>query len=135
MPGGDDVVVDGPDGSDHARPVAGFSSRTPPTAPRPATGSGEANVVPLRRPRAEDSLWAVIASLGRQDRIAEIYPTREAALADRSWRAAQVAAYAGFLAGARQPLPHYSVAPIRRSDLPKAWRPLPALGFLRGTFI
>jgi hypothetical protein len=32
-------------------------------------------------------------------------------------------------------VPHYSVAPIRRADLPKKWSPLPALGFLRGQFI
>jgi hypothetical protein len=27
------------------------------------------------------------------------------------------------------------VEPMRRADLPKTWRPLPALGFLRGQFI
>jgi hypothetical protein len=32
-------------------------------------------------------------------------------------------------------VPHYSVAPIRRADLPRKWVPLPALGFLRGEFI
>jgi hypothetical protein len=35
----------------------------------------------------------------------------------------------------RHPMPHYSVAPIRRADLPRKWAPLPALGFLRGRFI
>jgi hypothetical protein len=45
-----------------------------------------------------------------------------------------VRAYAGFLVGTAQPMPRYSVTPIRRADLPKAWRPLPALGFLRGRF-
>jgi hypothetical protein len=87
-----------------------------------------------RSPSGSDMIWAVISSVGRASRIAEIYPTRNAALADRSWREAQVSAYAGFLSNARQPLPHYSVAPIRRADLPKSWRPLPALGFLRGQF-
>lgn len=82
----------------------------------------------------DDTLWAVVASLGKTDRIAEIYPNRVAALADRTWREQQVSAYAAFLRGARQPVPHYSVAPIRRADVPKAWRPLPALGFLRGQF-
>ena len=87
-------------------------------------------------PRAgEDSLWAVIASIGRVTRVAEIYPNRIAALADRVWREQQVRIYAGFLATTRDPLPHYSVAPIRRADLPRAWKPLPALGFLRGKFI
>ncbi len=83
----------------------------------------------------DDTLWAVVASLGKTERIADIYPNRTAALADRIWREQQVSAYAGFLRGSRQPVPRYSVAPIRRADLPKAWRPLPALGFLRGQFI
>ena len=83
----------------------------------------------------EDVSWAVMASIGRLTRVAEIFPNREAALADRAWRVQQVRAYAGFLASTRQPVPHYSVAPIRRSDLPRSWRPLPALGFLRGRFI
>jgi hypothetical protein len=83
----------------------------------------------------DDTIWAVIASLGKTSRIADIYPSRSDALADRVWREQQVCAYAGFLGSARQPLPHYSVAPIRRADLPKSWRPLPALGFLRGRFL
>jgi hypothetical protein len=82
----------------------------------------------------DDTLWAVMARMGRATRIAEIYPSRDAALQDRNWREQQVSAYSGFLRGDRQPLPQYSVAPIRRSDLPKSWRPLPALGFLRGKF-
>lgn len=87
-------------------------------------------------PRAgEDTLWAVMASIGRTTRVADIYPNRMAALADRTWREQQVRAYAGFLSTTREPLPHYSVAPIRRADLPRAWKPLPALGFLRGKFI
>lgn len=44
-------------------------------------------------------------------------------------------AYADWLVRAKQPVPHYSVAPIRRSDLPRKWVPLPALGFLRGQTI
>ncbi len=90
----------------------------------------------IRLPQArEDTLWAVMASLGRASRIADIYPSRDAALADRVWREQQVSAYGGFLRGSRQPVPRYSVAPIRRADVPKAWRPLPALGFLRGQFM
>lgn len=83
----------------------------------------------------DDSLWAVIATAGRTHRVAEIYPSRDAALADRVWREQQVRAYAQFLRTSRQPVPRYSVAPIRRSDLPRSWTPLPALGFLRGRFI
>ena len=83
----------------------------------------------------EDALWAVVASLGPTSRVAEIFPSRSAALADRAWREQQVRAYAGFLSASRNPVPRYSVTPIRRSDLPRAWRPLPALGFLRGSFL
>lgn len=87
------------------------------------------------KPRRDDTLWAVVASVGRANRVAEIFPSRERALADRAWREQQIRAYAGLLQGCRQPAPQYSVAPIRHSDLPRAWKPLPALGFLRGQFI
>jgi hypothetical protein len=83
----------------------------------------------------DDTLWAVIASVGKTHRVAEVFASRTAALADRNWREQQVAAYAAFLRSARQPLPNYSVSPIRRADLPRRWTPLPALGFLRGQFI
>ncbi|MFC0408409.1 hypothetical protein [Roseomonas elaeocarpi] len=84
---------------------------------------------------AEDTLWAVMATFGKTHRVAEIFSNRAAALSDRSWREQQVSAYASFLRGSQQPVPHYSVAPIRRADLPRKWTPLPALGFLRGQFI
>lgn len=83
----------------------------------------------------DDTLWAVMAALGRQNRVAEVYTSRAAALADRAWREQQVRAHAALLRSSRQPAPQYSVAPIRRADLPRAWTPLPALGFLRGQFI
>ncbi len=83
----------------------------------------------------DDTLWAVMASIGRTTRVAEIFPNRVAALADRAWREQQVRAYAHLLRTTRQDPPHYSVAPIRRGDLPRSWKPLPALGFLRGQFI
>ena len=87
-------------------------------------------------PRAnDDTLWAVMAQFGRVTRVAEIYPNRTAALADRQWREQQVRAYAGTLLTTREAVPHYSVAPIRRADLPRSWKPLPALGFLRGRFV
>ena len=80
----------------------------------------------------DDTLWAVVASIGRIHRVAEIFPNRQAAIADRAWREQQVMAYAGFLSSARQPAPNYSIRPIRRAELPRSWRPLPALGFLHG---
>lgn len=91
-------------------------------------------LISLRRPE-RDTLWAVIASVGAVSRVAEIYPSRDAALADRNWRARAVDEYLDFLKRLRRPVPHYSVAPIRRSDLPRSWKPLPALGFLRGQFL
>ena len=83
----------------------------------------------------DDTLWAVYATLGRTSRVAEVFRSRAAALADRDWRAQQVRAYEDFLRRSGQPVPHYSVAPIKRHDLPRKWTPLPALGFLRGQFI
>lgn len=77
-------------------------------------------------------MWAVMARVGRESRVAEIFRSREEALRDRDWRMREVAAYAEFLRRTSQPVPQYSVAPIRRSDLPRRWQPLPALGFLHG---
>ncbi len=83
----------------------------------------------------EDTLWAVVASVGKTHRVAEVFRSRDKAMEDRDWRAREVRAYEDFLLRQKQPVPHYSVAPIRRSDLPRKWTPLPALGFLRGRFV
>ena len=83
----------------------------------------------------DDTMWAVVANIGKSSRVAEIFPTRVAALADRVWREQQVRAYAAFLQSGRQAMPRYSVVPMRRADLPRKWTPLPALGFLRGQFV
>jgi hypothetical protein len=100
------------------------------------------SITPLRPPQhahharsGDDTLWAVVATVGRTDRIAEIYRSRDAALEDRAWRAAQVRAYEHLFARTKDPAPRYSVVPIRRADIPRAWSPLPALGFLRGRFV
>jgi hypothetical protein len=82
----------------------------------------------------DDTLWAVVASVGRTTRVAEIFHSRLAADKDREWREQQVRAYAQFLRTARQPPPNYTVRRIKRADLPRSWRPLPALGFLQGKF-
>jgi hypothetical protein len=91
-------------------------------------------VIALSRAR-DDTMWAVMANIGKTSRVAEIYPTRRAALADRAWREQQVQSYANLLESCRQSMPRYSVVPMRRVDLPRKWRPLPALGFLRGQFV
>ena len=83
----------------------------------------------------DDTLWAVVATVGRRSRIAEVFRSRAQALDDRAWRDQQVKAYADWLVRAKQPIPNYSVTPIRRADLPRKWTPLPALGFLRGRMI
>jgi hypothetical protein len=67
---------------------------------------------------SDSALWAVVAVMGKIIRIAEIYPNRNAALADQAWRESQVRAYAGFLDSASQPFPRYAVKAIRRTDLP-----------------
>ena len=82
----------------------------------------------------DDTIWAVVASIGKKERVAEVYASRTAALADRNWREQQVRAYASLFRSSTEPPPRYSVAPIRRQDLPRSWTPLPALGFLRGRF-
>ncbi|WP_198377076.1 hypothetical protein [Neoroseomonas rubea] len=92
------------------------------------------NLVPVRT-GDDDTLWAVVATVGRKSRVAEVFRSRDQALHDRAWRDQQVKAYADWLVRAKQPVPHYSVTPIRRSELPRAWAPLPALGFLRGQMI
>jgi hypothetical protein len=103
------------------------------TAPNPP---GNIASVALRFGTAgDDTVWAVLALVGRTERVAEIHSNRMAALDDRAWRERQVRAYRGLLDGVRQPTPRYSVAPMKRADLPRGWRPLPALGFLRGNFI
>lgn len=83
----------------------------------------------------DDTLWAVVATVGRKSRIAEVFRSRDQALRDSAWRDQQVRAYADWLVRAKQPIPNHSVAPIRRADLPRKWTPLPALGFLRGQMI
>jgi hypothetical protein len=83
----------------------------------------------------DDTLWAVVASMGRTTRVAEIFSNRVAALADKAWREQQVRAYASFLRTSQQPAPSYDIRPIRRAELPRSWRPLPALGFLHGKFV
>ncbi len=78
-------------------------------------------IVQLPRPQpshsGEDTIWAVMAAVGKAERIADVYPTRMAALADRAWREQQVRAYAALLRATRKAIPRYSVAPIsaRRS--------------------
>ena len=90
-----------------------------------------ADLVPIAKSGSDDSLWAVIAWIGQHRRVAEIYPTRLKALADLDWRERQVRGYAAALLN-DAPVPRYVVAPIRRSDVPRRWTPMPALGFLRG---
>ncbi|WP_298223938.1 hypothetical protein [Acidocella sp.] len=89
-------------------------------------------VAPERRRGSDDSLWAVVAVIGRVIRIAEVFPSRALALNDQAWRETQVRAYANFLERTEQPVPRYMIRPIRRTDLPRRWKPLPALGFLHG---
>jgi hypothetical protein len=96
-----------------------------------------AKLVSLHRRESggEDTLWAVVASMGKRHRVAEVFRSHAAAAADMAWRTQQVQAYVDFLRRNEQPVPHYSLAPIKRTDLPRQWKPLPALGFLRGQFI
>lgn len=98
---------------------------------REASFTGMTEPVSLSSYR-DDRLWAVVASIGRTSRVAEVFSSRLAAVADQQWREAQVKAYAHFLRMSKQPVPAYTVKPIKRADLPRGWRPVPALGFLQG---
>lgn len=93
-------------------------------------------IIPLRPslPKS-DTFWAILASQGKRTIIANIYATRQEAEADRQWRIGQVRAYILFLQSEKQNIPVYRVEKIRRSDLPRNWTPLPALGMLRGRSI
>lgn len=84
---------------------------------------------------ATDRLWAVIAWQGRCSRIADVHISQGAAQEDCIWRSRQVREYRQFLASEERPLLRYEVRLIRRADLPGSWRPLPALGFLRGQML
>jgi hypothetical protein len=101
---------------------------------KPAQVSAMVEPVSLNTAR-DDTLWAVVASMGRTTRVAEIFSNHVAALADKDWREQQVRAYENFLRTSRQPAPSYHVRPIKRAELPRSWRPLPALGFLHGKFV
>jgi hypothetical protein len=104
------------------------------------SGAEEASISNMVEPVSiasyrDDTLWAVVASIGRTSRVAEVFTSRLAALADQAWREQQVNDYANFLRSSLQPTPCYTVRPIRRADLPRSWRPLPALGFLHGKLL
>ena len=91
----------------------------------------------IRLPTAarDDTLWAVVASLGKTDRIAEIFPNRTAALADRTWREQQVRAPTPpSCAAAPNPSPATASPRYAAPTCPGPGAPLPALGFLRGQF-
>ena len=45
----------------------------------------------------DDTLWAVVATVGRRSRVAEVFRSRTQALDDRAWRDQQVKAYADWL--------------------------------------
>ena len=82
--------------------------------------------------RGDDRLWAVIATMGRVVRIADIHASHTRAQADQIWREQQVRAYLGFLQRCELPVPRYTIRSMSRAQLPRGWRPLPALGFLNG---
>ncbi|MGC8526764.1 hypothetical protein [Acidiphilium sp.] len=82
--------------------------------------------------RGDDRLWAVIATIGRVVRIADIHASHTRAQADQIWREQQVRAYLGFLQRCELPVPRYTIRSMSRAQLPRGWRPLPALGFLNG---
>ncbi|MDG6094184.1 hypothetical protein LOC54_03475 [Acetobacter sp. AN02] len=86
------------------------------------------------RGKQNDRGWAVVAVIRTKRSIAGWYSTREAAQSDCAWRREQVRAYSQFLQSSDVPVPDYHIAPLARSELPKNWKPAPALGLLHGKF-
>ena len=127
---------DRPFSFDDVRDSLGFQSLNPLVATEPAWQKYQ---MPDRirtydrdAGRGDDRFWAVIATIGRVVRIADVHTSHDHALADQLWREQQVRAYLGFLQRCQQPVPRYTVRSMNRSHLPRGWRPLPALGFLNG---
>lgn len=85
-------------------------------------------IVPFHK--IKNKLWACIFYIRNQRYIANIYDTYHKAHQDYQWREKEVQAYKHLLIRNKQPIPHYMIIAISRSELPKNWHPLPALGFL-----
>lgn len=79
-----------------------------------------------------DRIWAVIAWHGQRSRIANVHLTQEAARADCDWRNRQVHEYRHFLVTEHKVSLRHDIRQIGRTELPRRWVPMPALGFLRG---
>lgn len=88
-------------------------------------------IIPFHK--IKNKLWACIFYIQNQRHIANIYDSYQKAQQDCQWRTKEVQAYKHLLIKSNQPVPHYMITPIHRSELPKNWKPLPALGFLLTT--
>ena len=82
----------------------------------------------------DDTLWAVVASIGRTSRVAEVFSSRLAALSGSG--------LAGAASQRLRQLPEeqpaadtvLSVRPIRRADLPRTLAAIAGVGFFRENF-
>lgn len=88
-------------------------------------------VIPFpNQQKSKNKIWAVAFFANGKRHIASIYYTWKQAATDCAWRQKEVRAYQQFLEKNNQVIPQYSIITIHASELPKKWRPIPALGFL-----
>lgn len=81
----------------------------------------------------KNKLWASVFYIKGKRYITNIYNSHQQAVEDCLWRDKEVQAYKHLFTGNKQPIPEYYLTTIHRSELPKNWKPLPALGFLLKT--
>lgn len=90
-------------------------------------------IIPLKKTISTNKLWATAFYLKGKRYITNIYSTHQQAVEDCLWREKEVQAYKQLLISNQQPIPEYYITTVHRSELPKNWKPSPALGFLLQT--
>ncbi|MDI2091032.1 hypothetical protein [Commensalibacter oyaizuii] len=88
-------------------------------------------IIPFQKNK--NKLWATAFLIKGKRCVANIYTSKCKAIEDCLWRQKEVNAYKHLLISNNQPVPHYYIITLHRSELPKNWKPLPALGFLLTT--
>ncbi|EUK17749.1 hypothetical protein [Commensalibacter papalotli (ex Servin-Garciduenas et al. 2014)] len=90
-------------------------------------------IIPFAKTISKNKLWATAFYLKGKRYVTNIYSSHQQAIEDCIWRQKEVQAYKQLLISAQQPIPEYYVTTVHQSELPKNWKPLPALGFLLKT--
>lgn len=90
-------------------------------------------IIPFQKTISKNKLWATAFVHKGKQQITNIYSSHQQAMEDCLWREKEVQAYKQLLINSQQPIPRYYITTLHRSELPKNWKPLPALGFLLKT--